>query len=162
MSLTPERLREVLTYNPETGVWTWNKTAKWNKEGQVAGCINAGGYRAIVIDQKLYYGHRLAWFWMKGEWPQDHIDHEDTDRSNNRWINLRAATYSTNLANRGSPKNNTSGFKGVSFCKMTGRWRANICVEGRQISLARTDTREQAAQIYQAAALKYFGEFARF
>ncbi len=97
---------------------------------------------------------------MTGEWV-DEVDHENTVRSDNRWDNLRAATRGQNRANCGAYKNNTSGLKGVSFYKRTGKWKAQIQASGKKTFLGYFLTKEAAHQAYAHAANEYFGEFAR-
>jgi hypothetical protein len=88
------------------------------------------------------------------------VDHRDQDGLNNRRTNLRVATQSQNLSNRGPQKNNTSGYKGVSLCKATGRWQAIIQYGRKKKRLGRFDTPEQAALAYDKAAVALMGEFA--
>lgn len=148
---TQARLKELLTYNPETG------------ECSPCGYLDtSNGYYRLVVDGRRQYLHRLIWCLMTGEWPSPRkMDHKDLDRTNNRWANLRKATVSQQQANRGMQINCTSGIKGVSFCKATGRWRADIRVEGRSINLGRAETKEAAAALYAAGAELHHGEFAR-
>jgi hypothetical protein len=89
------------------------------------------------------------------------IDHRDLNYLNNQRENLRAATKSQNQQNQEKPKNNTSGFKGVTRCKQTGLWQARIWVNGRPISLGRHLSAEIAAGVYDHFAREYHGEFAR-
>lgn len=90
-----------------------------------------------------------------------HIDHINLNGLDNRRCNLRHATHSQNLANLGIDKNNTSGFKGVHFCKQTGKWRAVVHFDNKAKRLGRFENKEDAARAYDAAALEIFGEFAR-
>jgi AP2 domain-containing protein/HNH endonuclease len=94
---------------------------------------------------------------QKGE----EVDHIDTIPLNNRRKNLRLATRIQNSVNQGNRKNNTSGFKGVSWHKTACKWRAEIRVNGKRIYLGLFNTPELAYESYCAAALKYHGEFAR-
>jgi hypothetical protein len=162
--LTQARLKELLHYDPETGVFTW---LVWRpngvKVGDEAGAIHkaGGGYLKIKIDSRSYLASRLAWLYMTGKLPTFRVDHQDTDKLNNRWSNLRPATASQNSANRPAPRNNTSGRKGVHFHKARARWQAQIRVEGKLIHLGRFDSLDLAAAAYQSAAAKHFGQYAR-
>ena len=100
--LTIERLREVLNYDPITGIFTWKKSVSNRiKVGEVAGHPKCGGgrYHGIRIDSRLYLAHRLAWFYVHGKWPSDLVDHKDRNGLNNAIDNLREASQSHNLAN---------------------------------------------------------------
>jgi hypothetical protein len=167
-NLTAEFIREILDLTPETGELRWRFRAdypkKWNSRfvGKIAGGPSgAGGRWQIRINDRLYLGYRLAWLHQYGEWPMADLDHKDGNIEDDRPTNLRLATPAQNGANRGAQKNNTSGFKGVSFDKQTGRWRAKIKANGRHISIGRFDTPEAAATAYAEAAQRLHGKFAR-
>lgn len=160
MSLTLARLKEKLDYDPVTGVFTHRISSRGTRAGTKAGTLRRDEYVQIVIDGKAYFAHILAWFYQTGEWPDSDIDHKDRRRFHNAFDNLRKATVSQNCANSNLPVNNTSGHKGVSFDKATGKWLAYIMVDYRQKALGRFLTKEAAADAYKRAAEKYFGEFA--
>jgi hypothetical protein len=85
--LTAERLREVLNYNPGTGVFTWRvQTGRRAPVGAIAGCITWYGYIAIKIDCCRHLAHRLAWFYVTGAWPKDQIDHINGNRSDKQTV----------------------------------------------------------------------------
>ena len=100
--ITATRLREILHYDPETGVWTWIDPPKHNSRltGQVAGNVRSDGYRLIRIRSVAYYSSRLACLYMTGEWPKEEMDHIDRNPSNDQWSNLREATSSDNKYNQ--------------------------------------------------------------
>src|SRR4051812_4396707 len=119
--ITAERLRQVLSYDPETGVFLWKeKIARKVVVGRKAGNIGNFGYIYIRIAGKLYYGHRLAWLYVHGVWPEKGIDHRNGVPDDNRIANLRPANQSENNQNMRLPKHNKSGFMGVSFFKSPG------------------------------------------
>lgn len=162
--LTQTRLKELLDYDPLTGVFYWKKTrARGAKKGQAAGRIsqNKTGqwYCRIRVDQKLYLAHRLAWLYSYGEWPCQEIDHRDNDGLNNALSNLRAASRGQNSANTRLHADNLVGFKGVS--KRGRRYGASIVLNKRRIHLGYFDAPEEAHEAYIRAAELYFGEFAR-
>lgn len=92
----------------------------------------------------------------------EQVDHINGNGLDNRRGNLRLATGSQNQANRPTTKNNTSGYKGVSWHKKSKKWSARIRVHGKRISLGHYHTPEEAHKVYCAAADKYFGEFANY
>jgi HNH endonuclease/AP2 domain len=154
--MTPEYVRELLEYDPITGVFTWRKSRSKISPGQVAG--NVSRYRTIKIDRKHYLAHRLAWFVTFGEWPPNQIDHINGVRDDNRLINLRLATQSENNVNAQTPKNKT-GFRGVAPHRR--KWSAKIRINGRKQHLGLFDTPEEAYRCYCAAAQRIYGEFGR-
>lgn len=161
--LTVQRLRELLDYDPETGVFTWRvRRGGAAVAGSVAGSIRDDGYRDIKVDGPNYMAQRLAWLYMTGSWPTDEIDHKNCVRADNWWENLREATHSQNTKNALTRRDNTSGFKGVSFYKRNSRWQARIKHAGRQRHLGYFDTAAEAHAVYRAAATAIDPEFARF
>lgn len=167
MPLTQERLKELLHYDPETGIFKWkfrdNVRANWNTRyaGTVAGCLDHYGHTVTSIDDVKYRASRLAWLYVTGEWPENEVDHWDLDKSNNRFHNLREASHGQNAHNRPKPSTNTSGFKGASLHKPTQKWMAQIRADGRGYYLGLHDTPEAAHAAYCEAARKFHGEFAR-
>jgi hypothetical protein len=111
--LTQERLKEVVSYDPETGKFLPVSRRRRITPGRPLGSIRSHGYRMLAVDGVRYYAHRLAWLYMTGAWPAGSIDHANTDRADNRWANLRQATPSQNGANTVRQARNKSGFKGV-------------------------------------------------
>jgi hypothetical protein len=140
--LTQERLKELLHYDPETGVFTWlklNPHATKIKAGDIAGCIDkTKGYVRIKVDGGRYTAHRLAFLYMTGSWPADQVDHIDHIRSNNAWCNLREANPAENGKNRSLNSNNTSGVNGVFFHKTRQRWVVQIWVDAGSVRKQRT------------------------
>jgi len=168
-TVTHKRMREVLCYDQETGIFTWivNRGGRGGKakKGTKAGCLSknedGNSYIRIMIDGRPYLAHRLAWFDVTGRWPDRQIDHIDGDGTNNRFANLRQASNSQNQANRKISKLNRSGFKGVGFHKQTQRWRARIKSGGRDTWIGLFETPQEAYEAYLRAAEKTHGLFAR-
>ena len=160
--VTQERLKELFSYDPEAGdfVRLVGRPGPNARAGDVAGCDNGQGYVRIYVDGHGYKAHRLAWLYVHGEWPK-HIDHVNGDRADNRIDNLRSVNQQQNNMNLPVYKNNTSGLRGVSFYKRTGRWKAQIQASGKKIGLGYFDTPDEAHAAYVSAAEELHGEFAR-
>jgi hypothetical protein len=158
--LTLERLKEALQYEPDRGLWFWKiKCCHHISIGDQAGTIS-NFYIKIRVDGFTYFAHRLAHFYMTGAWPIDQVDHEDLNKSNNRWLNIRSATRSQNNANRPMQKNNKSGVKGVVKVG-EGKFVAKIRIDRKTKNLGQFPTLELAGAAYERAAKEKFGEFAR-
>lgn len=163
-----EFLRQVVDYNPESGVLTWRErgpeffsgqsliaSRRWNKRyaGQVVGREMNTGYLQTSICLQRFMVHRLAWIVFHGENIPEcaMIDHVDGDKANNRINNLRICTPTQNVQNRAFSK---SGYRGAFFHKSTGKWQASI-----RFHLGTFDTKEQASAAYEAMAKKIHSEF---
>lgn len=162
-------LRERNCYDPDTGLFTWRmreligiRDHQWNGKwaGRVAGCLHYKGYISIRFDGKIHRAHRLAWLYMTGEWPDLEVDHEDTNKQNNKWKNLRLATFHQNQQNKKTSAANKSGVKGVCWSPDRNCWRAVITVKGRYINIGRFEDIEDAKRAYNQAAVRHHGEFA--
>jgi hypothetical protein len=156
--ITRERLMQVLRYDPDTGFFI--RLRSGIRAGAFRQTTPKHRYRIITIDGRTYKEHRLAWLYMTGRWPDGDLDHADTDGTNNRWLNLREATRSQNVANCRTPSNNKLGVKGVRK-QARGGYLARIRVAGKAICLGTYPSIEEAAAAYRAAAIKHFGDFAR-
>lgn len=147
--LTQERLKEVLHYDPETGIFTAKVTRGNRLAGRAVGCDNGDGYLQIRIDNRLYFAHRLAFLWMTGVQPKHQIDHINGVRSDNRWPNLRDLPVAENAHNIGGPRrDNTSGFVGTWYDKRENRWASAIQVHRKRRYLGYFDTPELAHAAY--------------
>ena len=153
-------VRELLHYDPETGVFRWRQSGSGRRASLIAGAVNrapSGNLRInITINHKNYKAHQLAWLYVTGKWPPRQVDHKDTNSLDNRWVNLRLATRVQNRRNSGMARNNTSGFVGAIWDKHAGMWIARI----RGKFLGRFKTAEEAGEAYRKAALEQYGEFA--
>lgn len=150
-------VRVALAYDPTTGLITWkgdrfcwNGRRKHCASGAEAGTLRRDGYRSIFIDGKSFLAHRVAWLLAHGAWPDGDIDHIDGNRQNNRIENLRDVSRRTNLQNRraaGSHRKHGS-LLGAAWHASTGKWRALIKHEGRQVSLGYFATEQEAHVAY--------------
>ena len=156
------KLHDLLVYNPATGKFYWRVTLRHAsvRVGDEAGSVYSNGYRYIQINNEDYRAGRLAWFFVTGEDPQDFIDHENRDRDDNSFGNLRLATNSQNQANA-FWRTNTSGIKGIRYQADRRKWIAMITVEGKQRNLGRFTKKLDAAMAYRRAAIEAWGEFAK-
>lgn len=159
--LTQAILMEVLSYNPDTGIFTSYRTRK------AVGWISEHGrgdkkvpYIKISVLGREHYAHRLAWLYMTGSWPANEVDHEDIDGMNNRWLNLRDATHAQNGHNQGLRRNNKSGVKGVSWSASRNKWQATITINGREKGLGRFETIEEATAARRIAEAEHHGAYA--
>jgi hypothetical protein len=160
MKVTFHRLREVLNYDPDTGIFRWLICAGSSSAGRVAGGRTLDGYNQIRIDGVMHRSNLLAWMYMTGEWPSEFVDHENRIKHDDRWKNLRLATRSQNAMNRESQSNNTSGAKGVNVVnKKSKPFRCRIKADGKHIHLGYFATLEEAEKVYIEASKRYFGKF---
>jgi hypothetical protein len=150
-----------LLYNPNIGKLIWKKSANKSVIGKEFGLITKMGYRYGSFQQKGFFAHRLIWLFMTGDWPKNQIDHINTIKDDNRFINLREADDYIQQCNRPKQKNNTSGYKGVSFNKNSNKWISKIYHRHQQILLGYFDTKEQAYKAYCNKAIQLRGSFAR-
>jgi hypothetical protein len=144
--ITADRLREVVAYDPETGVFTWRiATGPRCVIGARAGHVRTDRRkrRAMSIDGRYYAEHNLAWLYMTGEWPEHEVDHDNNDATDNRWENLRPATREQNTQNARRRSDNTTGFKGVHL-HPNGRYYARVQANGKRIFIGSFETPEEA------------------
>lgn len=162
----PGKLRELLSYDKETGVLAWlskpprsrvnvgDPAGYWITD-PVSGCPS---YNIVGVRGRTYGAHVLAFVIVEGYWPAEQIDHRDGNRRNNRWANLREATHGENQHNTPRSRNNKSGFKGVH--KRKHGWEASIQARKKYHYLNTFKTAQEAHAAYCAAAERLFGEFA--
>lgn len=143
--LAVEELKKHLTYDSETGLFTWNKN------GKRAGSYKKGGYVSICINKRFYQAHRLAWLYICGEWPNGVIDHINMDKHDNSLKNLRDITQAENLQNSKSHSGSIYG-KGVYWYKRCKRWRVKITLNGEIVTskyfVSIIDARLHAIEVY--------------
>lgn len=154
-SLTAEQLREVLNYDPETGVFTRKVPARGVKAGEIAGCDNGRGYIRIRVCGSYVLAHRLAWLYVHGEWPAGEIDHVNRNSMDNRVSNLRVVDRTANLINRRDDRRNKSGIRNVLWDAKRQKWVAQLRRRGSQLNLGRFDSITDAAAAVEAARCKH-------
>lgn len=159
-TITASYANEKLRYDPNSGSLTWAVKIGSRKIGQSAGYIDSLGYRRVALGGILFYAHRVIWLMVTGKWPQDQIDHKDRCRSNNKWLNLRPATFSQNRMNSKKPITNTSGAKGVYRIK-NGKFIAYANPRKGKVIFGIFDTLEEAKIVYSKRIKDVYGEFAR-
>lgn len=123
--ITQERLKELLHYDPETGVFTWKHTGRRKKAGTPAGWVGDRGYSHVQVDGRTYKAHQLAWLYVHGQRPVE-IDHINRNKGDNRISNLRPVERCDNQRNRPAREDSTSGARGVYWRPATHTWRADI------------------------------------
>jgi hypothetical protein len=149
--LTQARLRELLHYDSDTGVFTrLNSRKRTNAQGAV-GSLYSCGYVYISLAPRRYIAHRLAWLYVHGYMPSNDLDHINGDRADNRIANLRECTRAENMQNYKKPRTNTSGFIGVHWRAKDNRWTAVINSGRKAHHLGLFSTPEEAASAYLAA-----------
>ena len=160
--LTQARLKELLHYKAETGVFTRAKGIQGGgKIGSIAGYPHHTGYIYIGVALKIHLAHRLAWLYIYGEFPKNGIDHINGIKTDNRIINLRACNQSENLMNTGAWPANKSGYKGVSWNGKDKRWRAQARLNRKFYYLGQFMDKEAAAECYQKFCKDNHGIFYR-
>lgn len=162
---TQARLKQALSYDPATGLFTWIEPRRGRMLFSVAGHIDAStGYRDISIDDRSYHAAKLAWLYVFGEYPECVVDHINRNRADDRIENLRLATHSENIINSGVFSHNTSGFKGVYFYRNRAErgwpaWWAYITCNGTRKSLGYFHNKAEAVIARKEAEVNLFGEF---
>lgn len=162
--LTQQRLKELVVYNPETGLFTWKESTPPGKSGPkhfagqpVKRSFDSFGHVQLFLDGKKHLSARLAWLYMTGEWPSNYMDHANRTPSDDRWENLRQATAAQNSTNRKLPSNNTSGCRGVQW--QAGKWYARITANGVVYNLGAFSEYEDAVRAREAAAVRLHAQF---
>lgn len=152
--VTPERLREALDYDSETGLFTWRIHCGPAKPGKPANPLDVTtGYIRISLDGRNYQAHRLAWLHHYGVWPSHEIDHINGDRADNRIANLRDVPRPTNMANKRAGRGR-SQYIGVNWHEAMGRFEACITRDGRRHRLGFFEIEEEAAIAYLQAKIR--------
>jgi len=154
-----EDLKRQIRYEPETGKLFWLVSKKGVTKGrQVSPTPTTDGYMQCVFNSEHYYQHVLIWFYMTGTWPKETIDHINRIRSDNRWENLREATYSQNLYNSPCLYNKT-GFKNIT--EHPWGWSVTSRIgTGKITNFGTYKTLDEAVEVAKKIREEYHGEFA--
>lgn len=153
--LTQDRLRELLYYNKQFGIFVWIQKIGRIEDGDLAGWIGSDGYISMRVDGGKYLSHRLAVLYMTGAFPPAQGDHINGVTSDNRWVNIRSVTHQENSKNRKAPSTNTSGVMGVSWNKASKKWRAYIGAENSNVNLGFFNGFFDACCARKSAEIKY-------
>lgn len=154
-----EDIIEIFDYDPQ-GFLIW-KHSKQGRTKKVSGSQDKSGYSRVCIDYQRYMVSRIIWIFHNGDIPGDHeIDHIDSDPTNNKIENLQLVNKAQNRQKRRAMRNNTSGYRGVSYNKSKSKWFATICANGTRIRLGYFNDLEEAARAYDRASIQYHGDFA--
>lgn len=155
-TISQARLKALLNYDPDTGVFTWKVNRRPTiRIGDIAGCERRG-YWVLKVDQHVYFSHRLAWLYVHGVWPTGDIDHINRIRDDNRLSNLRECSRAENCQNTTARKSNTSGHKGVSWVAQRQKWVAQIVINGKNVNLGRYSSIEDAIAARRAAEQAHY------
>lgn len=161
MRPSADDIGSYLSYDPISGNLTWIKQRGTIRVGHVVQTVETGGYFVVRFRGVLYCAHVIAWLLHSGVWPEQSIDHIDGNKQNNALNNLRPASFSQNMRNRGKNRSNTSGLKGVWQKKSKPSvWFATITSGGKCVWLGTFKSKADAHDAYVQAATKLHGDFA--
>jgi hypothetical protein len=160
-TLTLELVNEYLTYDAETGNLYQRKKRPHIQVGSLAGCLRHTGYRYIELKGRKYPAHHIVWLLETGEVPTKFLDHIDGEKSNNHISNLREVTNKQNTENRGKQRNNTTGYKGVTYNKRLNKYIAQIQHNSKQMHIGVYSTAYEAHISYEAKAKELFTHYAQ-
>lgn len=157
--LSLDTARSLLSYDPATGALDWKRPPRRGVAAGPAGHLNSEGYKIVGYKGHEYMAVHLIWFLQTGGWPEHGVDHKDRDQSNDRWSNLRLATYTQNNQNMGLRKDSRTGVRGVMHDARRGIFFARIRVNGEPIYLGASHNLDVVADLRRDAEIKHFGEF---
>lgn len=166
---TPEMMKSLIEYSPETGRMTWRPRSRsmfgsgracstWNARFSGTDALHSGngcGYRRGSVLGKLQCAHRVAWAILHGAWPDGQIDHINGDRADNRAVNLRCVSHADNGRNQKRASTNTSGATGVHWHKKLGKWQSHITIDRKTKFLGYFDNFDAAVAARKAAEVKH-------
>ena len=155
------RLKSVLYYHPKSGDFIRLEDASNQRAGTQAGCIDSQGYMRISIDGVRHKSHRLAFFYMRGRWPKEEVDHRDTVKHHNWWSNLREADRSQNRCNQKAYKNNALGEKGINWYPRYQKYAVKIQFDYERRTVGYFSDLSEAIAARNKALAEQHGPFAR-
>lgn len=153
--LTHKRLKELVDYDPESGYFSWKFGRPGASMGVRCGTVKKAGYTILTLDRTLFRAHRVAWFFVHGEWPKDEIDHINRMRSDNRLANLRIADRSKNGFNKPVRSDSKIGVKNVSYDQETGVYYVRLVIDKKPFNFGGFATIGEAAACAATERLKH-------
>lgn len=121
-------LLHLFSYDPDSGTLSRKRSGTRAKAGPVTR-KNDEGYIILSVEGATCLAHRVIWFMVKGTWPESTIDHDNGDKADNRWDNLKPRTFTQNMLNYRSPSKSTTGIRGLR--KSGEGWRGCVCYQGK-------------------------------
>ena len=157
--LSPDELRDLLDYDPASGLLTWKRVTRGNLVNLIGreACARVkppGGYKVGIIAGREYYAHRVIWALVHGEWPK-YVDHIDGNKLNNRLSNLRSVDAATSARNMPRLRTNRSGVSGVSYSERRRKWHAYIQVNRRKHHVGFFENFSEAGSARQSAQIRF-------
>lgn len=152
---TQKNLTDNFNYDPNTGDLTFKHNSASGRQNAIATFSHTRGYLSVLIGSKQYLAHRIIYMMMTGNFPEEHIDHINHIKHDNRWCNLRAVKQATNNKNMPKQINTKTGVVGVSLHKPTGKYRAYITVKSKAKHLGLFESIEAASAARDLANIQY-------
>ena len=157
--LNQSSLKELVLYDPETGIFVWKKGRAGASAGKKIGCLKPSGYIVALVNGKLHRLHRLAWLYTTGEWPKHEIDHINGNRSDNRFCNLREATKAQNNWNKKVRKDSKVGVKNVIYYPKWGAYYVRITANKITQNFGPFKTKDEAEKVSLEKRKEIHGDF---
>ena len=149
----PHSIKEHYSYNPITGEFKNNRTGNTTRPS------HSEGYHRVQYRGVRYFVHRLAYWWLTNEWPEE-VDHKNRDTSDNRFINLRKATQQQNSCNKST--RGKSIYRGITWYKKNKKWGVTLRKNGKAYYIGLYNSEYEAAVVYNKAAKELHEDFAAY